>query len=252
MNQDTILDQADHAEYAVYQQFSQVEELKEMAELFSQHQIPFRSHQRQLGGSLGSSIIGSSLQPDYWIEIPTTFFVQANRLLEQEATEHLQTADLSEHPFSTYTDEELIEVLSEADAWNPEAVLVARILLKNRGVAIDEGSIKQAIKEKYQATFSPKSGNTISLIGLGFLGLFSGIMVWFLRIMLSLGGLAYYYLGKKRNRKGNAYYEFDAATRNTSKWLMLIVSICVLLGMANLLYFQFVIFPDFDYSLSPW
>ncbi|MEL6142586.1 MAG: hypothetical protein AAFU67_13315, partial [Bacteroidota bacterium] len=113
MNKEIILDHEEHSEFAVYQQFSRPEEIAEIVSLFKAHQIPTRSHQRQHGGSLGASIVGTSLQPDYWIEIPTTYFVRANQLLEQEAEKQLQATDWSEHPFSTYTEQELIEVLSE-------------------------------------------------------------------------------------------------------------------------------------------
>ncbi|MEO1255591.1 MAG: hypothetical protein AAFY41_12040 [Bacteroidota bacterium] len=130
--------------------------------------------------------------------------------------------------------------------------MVARKLLIDRGVTIDEAALQQAKNERYYEIFKPKSGSTLAMLGATFFGIFSGLLFWLLGFLIAVGILAYYYLGRKRDHQGRAYYEYGQGTRQTSKWLLIIVLGAFVLGLANILFFQLILFPDFDFQLWAW
>jgi hypothetical protein len=77
-------------------------------------------------------IIGNTPEPLIHLQIPSTDFVRAHALLEAYYEEQLQDIDPGYYLFS-FTDEELLEILTRPDEWGHFDYVLARKLLIERG-----------------------------------------------------------------------------------------------------------------------
>ena len=196
-------------EFAVYQRFNDQEAMEALARLFAENDIPFKQKEQRDNGPIGQAIVGTPLQPSFWIEIPATSFAKANALLYAEAEQHLSEEDLAAHPFSQYSLDELREVLLERDKWDPEAVIIARRMLEKSDPNFDFGAIELAIESRLQQEYAPKQVNGFWLILLTLIGVVTAVILWFFGIMVTLGFLLYYRLGSNRDHNGKKHYAYE-------------------------------------------
>ncbi|MFK8161265.1 MAG: hypothetical protein AB8H12_02275 [Lewinella sp.] len=235
-------------EFAVYQRFNREEDMLAVVGVLKDNNIQVRHATEGLGEWREATIIGSPLQPKFWIEIPANQFEKANFMLQEAADEALSEEDLHSHPFADYSREDLEEVLLEETDWSAEAIVVARRLLLSRGHDVDLAKIRQAAREKMAADYVPKSGNKLVLILFSLFGAFSGLSIWFTSVLVALGVLLYYVIGSRRDPKGNKHPAYDIATRKLG-WVGLgLMVICSVLGLVNFFYLHWVKFPEID----PW
>lgn len=249
MNNSLLLDEsAMPGEFAVYQRFNREADMLEVVRMLRDHNILVRHASEETGEWREATIIGSPLQPRFWIEIPANQFEKANFMLQEAAEESLSEEDLLAHPFSAYTAEELQQVLLEETAWSPEAVVVARRLLLQRGYDVDLAEIRRTARDRMAAEYVPKTGNKLVIAVFSLLGAFAGLAVWFTSIMISVGVLLYYVVGNRRDPKGNKHPAYAASTRFYG-WLGLgLMGACTVFGLVNFFYLHWVKFPAID----PW
>jgi len=90
-------------EYAIYQRFNRLEDMQAVTEALRNNNILVRTSGEDAGEWREATIIGSPLQPKYWIEIPAVQFEKANYVLQEVANENLLDEDLDAHPFAEYS-----------------------------------------------------------------------------------------------------------------------------------------------------
>ncbi|WP_020568193.1 hypothetical protein [Neolewinella persica] len=241
-------DNALPGEYAVYQRFNREEDMLSVLEVLKENNILVRHASEDQGEWRESTIIGSPLQPKFWIEIPANQFEKANFMLQEAADEALSEEDLQSHPFADYSKKDLEEVLLEETDWSPEAVVVARRLLLSRGHDVDLAKIRQAAREKIAKDYTPKSGNRLVIIFFSLFGSFSGLSIWFTSVLIALGVLLYYVVGSRRDPKGNKHPAYDTPTRQFGRIGLGLMVVCTILGLLNFFYLHWVRFPEID----PW
>lgn len=249
MNNSLLLDEsALPGEFAVYQHFNRESDMLEVVRILRNNHIQVRHTSEASGGWREATIIGSPLQPKYWIEIPANQFEKAGFVLQEAADAALSEEDLLAHPFATYSQEDLEQVLLEESDWSPEAVVVARRLLINQGHDVDLSEIRRAARAKMAAEYAPKSGNKLVIAAFSLFGAFAGLAVWFTSLMIALGVLLYYVIGNRRDPKGNKHAAYDQSTRSFG-WLGLgAMGVCGVIGLVNFFYLHWVRFPPID----PW
>jgi hypothetical protein len=235
-------------EFAVYQRFNREEDMLSVVEVLQANNIMVRHASEDGGEWREATIIGSPLQPKFWIEIPANQFEKANFMLQEAADEALSEEDLMAHPFAAYSREELEEVLLEETDWSPEAVVVARRLLLSRGHDVNLAEIRQAAREKMATEYLSKSGNKLVLAFFSLFGAFSGLSIWFTSVLIALGVLLYYVIGSRRDPKGNKHAAYDASTRQLGWVGLSLMVVCSVLGLVNFFYLHWVRFPEID----PW
>ena len=197
-------------------------------------------------------IIGSPLEPQYWIEIPADRFEQANFLLQEVAEAELSEEDLLAHPFADYSREELQQVLLEETEWSPDAVVVARRLLLRSGEEVDLAGLRQAARERLAGEFRPQKGSVLSILLTTVIGALAGGILWFVGIMVALGILLYYRLGSRLDPKGTRHWAY---VRETRRWAFLgltLVGGAIGLGLLNFFVLHLVPLPDVDAWLWWW
>ena len=144
-------------DFAVYQRFNRAEDLRAVVAVLQKSNIIVRTSGEEAGEWREATIIGSPLQPKFWIEIPSIQFEKANYMLQEAAEESLSEEDLDAHPFADYSRKELEDVLLEETAWDAEAVVIARRLLLRQGYDVDLGEIRRQTQERVARAYEPRS-----------------------------------------------------------------------------------------------
>jgi hypothetical protein len=239
-------------DYAVYQRFNRVEDMRAVVAELQENNILVRTSGEEAGEWREATIIGSPLQPKFWIEIPAVQFEKANYVLQEAAEENISDEDLDAHPFADYSREDLEGVLFEETEWDAEAVVIARRLLLRQGYDVDLKDIRQKSRERLAQEYEPRSG-TLWVIALFTLyGGFSGMALWIVSILISLGVLLYYLAGSRRDPKGVKHWAYDEPTRRLGQVAVGVVVLCLAFGLVNLFYLQWITFPPIDVWYWLW
>lgn len=239
-------------EYAVYQRFNRIEDMQAVVAVLQDNSILVKTSDEGVGEWKDSNIIGSPLQPKFWIEIPAVQFEKANYVLQEVANENLSDEDLDVHPFAEYSRAELEDVLLEETEWDAEAVVVARRLLLRQGYDVDLGQIRRKSRERLAQQFAPRSGTRWVIALFTLYGGFAAMAVWIVSILVSLGVLLYYVVGSRRDPKGVRHQEYDAPTKQLGRVALGIVFTCLAFGIANFFFLHWVAFPPIDVWYWLW
>lgn len=247
MNDATLDEFAFGDDFAVFQHFQRPDDLNYTEDLLRRHGIPYRVGDEQTGAWREATIMGSPLQPRFWIEIPAHSFSKARYILEEEAELTITDEYIAEHPFSKYSLAELKRVLIDNDAWNPEAVVVARRLLIRSGQDVDLVALRAAARKEEVKRYAPRAGSRLVIIGITLLGTLSGLALWFLFLTLCAGVLLHFTVGSRRDARGERHLEFDEATRRAGLFGLVVVGLGFAVGLLNRIYLQYYYLPAFDF-----
>lgn len=239
-------------DFAVYQRFNRAEDMVAVIAILKEHNIAVRTSDEAAGGWRDAVITGAPLQPKFWIEIPASQFEKANFMLQEAAEENISDADLDAHPFADYSRQELEEVLLEETEWSPDAVVVARKLLLRQGHDVDLERLRARSRERIAQSFQPRSGTRWVLALFTLYGGFAAMAVWIVSIMVSLGVLLYYVVGSQRDPKGNTHRAYDEPTRAIGRVALGVVACCLIFGLVNVFYLNWVEFPPIDVWYWLW
>lgn len=114
-------------------------------------------------------------EQEYHVLLPADEFLRAEEILEREARE-VPLILSAEHYLRTFDNDELMEVLKEADAWSPEDRVQAERLLRARGVAVDHEVLRAARQQRKEELARPEKARWtwlavgIALIWIGGIG----------------------------------------------------------------------------------
>jgi hypothetical protein len=115
-------------------------------------------------------LIANVPEPTVHLKIPATEFLQANAVLEAYYEKQLQEVD-PDYYLLTFTDAELLEILSKPDEWGHFDYVLAKKLLTDRGHNITDASTQQLksqrLTELAQYEDPPMTGRGGSPIGFG-------------------------------------------------------------------------------------
>lgn len=139
-------------------------------------------------------------------------FDHADKLIDENLNFDINQFS-SQHPFFSFTKEELIEVVKNFDDWSPLDVKLANHLLKEQNVTINQTEIKTHQVKKIRNEETPQKSKAItllfgylfSLLG-GFLGLGIALFLVFGKRTLSDGSKKYIYC--ESDRKHGIYMLF--------------------------------------------
>jgi len=165
-------------EFITYQKFNDSALANDLAELLDQHNIPYFIQEETSG--FDPSLVMSNAAVDYAIKIKSEDFEKVNELRKEYEEQNLDGIEKDYYLFS-FTDDELMEVLTKADEWSTFDVVLARKLLTERGRNITDSDIKSINEKRIEDLKTPETGqSTWIIIGYicalmgGVLGLFIG------------------------------------------------------------------------------
>lgn len=240
--------------YTVYQHFNRREDMLDVVEVLRNNEIFARMSDdgEGLGEWTERTIVGAPLRPKFWIEIPEDQFEKANFMLQEVAEANLKEEDLDTHPFNDYSVEELQEVLVEESDWSPDAVVIARRLLLRRGGDVDLKRLRNAARERLEATYAPRSLNPLIIAAVSLLALGASMVLWVLGAMLAFGWLMYFAFGNRRDPNGNRHLAYDNRARRTAKLGLLLQAFGLFFGVLNFVALRWYPVADIDSWLWWW
>ncbi len=151
------------------------------------------------------------LTKEYSIKISPDDFERVNKLLKERELANINNVD-KEHYLFSFTNEELTDVLAKADEWSAFDYQLARKILTERGVTINDAMLNNfsnARLEELKKPEPPQNGWIIAGYIVAFAGGVFGIFIgWH---------LANY---KKTLPDGEIVYGYSENDRQQGKWIM--------------------------------
>lgn len=197
-------------EYQTYRNFHSKDEAMAFAELLEDHSIPY-----VLEGSstvIDKAIVGEGFIPKVFLKILTTDFKKINSILE-ENFKNISYSDIDDHYLTQLDNDELKELFEKPDEWSVEDVSIARVILQQRDIIIDESEIKASRNKRLAEIWKGKKGTSIWMI-LYSLGIVFGLFFSLIFVVAGIGMGYYYAYGKSIDPDGRKYFAFDNSTRN--------------------------------------
>lgn len=149
----------------------------------------------------------------YSVKINAGDFDRVNNLLNENELENVNNIDKDYYLYG-FTDAELTDLLAKADEWSPFDYQLARKILTERGITVNEKMLAELKNERLAELKAPEPsqsgwiiiGYIFALIG-GVLGIFTG---WYLAT------------SKKTLPNGERVYTFSESDRQQGKWILYI------------------------------
>lgn len=195
-------------EFITFEKFNDQNSAKELGNLFSEQNVEYLLVDNSL--SFDPSFANNGFGKEYCIKIKKNDFEKANKIVLDKAEKEIEEID-SDYYLLSFSDDELIDVVSKSDEWNKFDVSLAIKLLKERGKEITPEKIK---KQRIQELSKPEE-NQKGYIILGY-------------ILAFLGGILGFFIGwhlltyKKTLPDGNRVYAYSKNDRKEGNRILMI------------------------------
>jgi hypothetical protein len=180
-----------------YKKFQSLEQASELIDILDQNKVAFEVEDNS--GNVSDFIVGQIIENNIAIKIHPDNFTKVNVLLNTNAASQIDNVD-KDHYLFTFDNEELLEVVSEPDKWCELDKQLAKKLLNERGItinnALEDALYKKRIKELSVEEKGSVIWTTIGYISAflgGILGLAIGLNLWTSKRTLPDGTRAYIY-----------------------------------------------------------
>ena len=218
------------SEFITYQKFDDPALANQLVEVLKKHHIKYLVEEASQAFDPGFTY--NPLAKEYDVKISSADFERVNQILKEEESENVDEVDKDYYLFS-FTNDELMEVVTKADEWGPFDIVLSRKLLAERGITIDEKELAVIEGKRIEElkSIEPISNLWIFIsyvfaLGGGVIGIFIGY---------------YLIIGKQTLPDGERIYAFTDTDRKHGKRIFFISIITIILG---LLYRFGIIFPE--------
>lgn len=166
--------------FVTFRKHNDINEIKQLEALLAENGIG--SVVKDVSSSLDNSLSGSFRE--YELQVAQQDFDKASDVLREVADDMLDNVPADYYLYD-FTNDELKEVLAHQDEWGEFDYLLARKLLSEKGVAIDEEQLKTMHSERIAELSKPEpsqkgwiiAGYIMALLG-GLGGIFTGYVIW--------------------------------------------------------------------------
>ncbi|WP_428330454.1 hypothetical protein [Mucilaginibacter sp.] len=196
-------------EFITYKKFNDIALANQLSELLEKHNVAFFVEEEAL--SFDPTFAYNDTR-QYAVKISSNDFETVNELLLHEANEDITEADKDYYLFS-FTDSELLDVITKADEWNAYDVQLARKLLAARGKTISDEELNAIEEKRIEELKEPEASQStwiiigyIFALGGGILGCFIGWHLWSYKKTLPNGERLFNYSEKDRNQGKIIFY----------------------------------------------
>lgn len=186
----------------IYKRFADVEQAKELIDLLDANDIVYEVEDNSR--AISDYIIGQDVESQVLVRIRPSDFEKVNLLLDKQAQQEISNVEPNYYLFA-FENDELLEVVSEQDAWCEFDRQLAKKILKERGVEIS-ALMEQTLHDKRIRELSKEeSGNSIwmavgyisACLG-GLLGIAIGLNLWRAKRTLPNGERVFFYTENDR------------------------------------------------------
>lgn len=215
---DDTLDQElvpfDKSKFILYRSFINLQEAQALEQLLMDHDIPYDLNVPQT--PLDASIIGQGIVTKATIKVFPNDVQRIDALLEKELEQNIE-ATLASTPLQSYTNEELYDMLQKPDEWTVENTTLAKRILADRGMPVDEAELKRLRETRIQEMRKGKKGS-LSMMIFAFVAIFYGLFTQLsLSPLIGIFAGLYYNYAKRHDLNGTTYLEYESQTRLIGK-----------------------------------
>lgn len=211
-------DQLDNSELVFFRGFHNEEEALLLKELMDEENI---LHSFESSGTvIDSVIVGNGLVPKVVLKVRPSDVKRLNNAIAKQF-QGLDYSEVDDHYLNQFTSDELEEILANQDEWTVEDIETSKLILKHRGIEVDEAAIKALRKKKFDKIRAGKAGNPLWM----YFYAASIVFGTFFHLIFPIGGLGmsyYYAYGKENDPDGTRYFIYDAPTRRIGKYMLYI------------------------------
>jgi len=165
-------------QFRTYQTFFILREAEEMQELLLLHDIVCIIEDDAPG--FDPSFANNQFSREFRLKIKAEDFTKADLLLEEQFEQSSEEIGNDYHLLQ-FTDLELFDILEQPDKWSRFDYFMARKILANRGLPVDEETLKNILNKRMAELSQPKRAKRIQIfrayfwaLAGGFLGLIEG------------------------------------------------------------------------------
>jgi hypothetical protein len=193
-------------DFITFQRFNDQYSAKQFGKLLSDQNIKYVLEDNSL--SFDPTFANNNFGTEYCIKIQNEDFEKVNAILEAKSDIEINEID-KDYYLLSFSDEELIDVISKSDEWNKFDVSLAKKLLRDRGQEITPLKIEEIKKQRITELAKPEKsqsgyiilGYITALLG-GLLGVFVGWHLLTYKKVLPDGNRVYVYSENDR-KQGN-------------------------------------------------
>jgi len=190
-------------EFITYQKFNDPALAKELAEQLEQHDIAHFVEEESRTFDPTFSFNDASVT-QYAVKIKNEDFEKVNQLLKDDESEDVTEIGKDYYLYS-FTDDELMEVITKADEWSPFDVVLARKILAEKGEVLTDETITAINEKRKEALKVPDPPQTYWIVA-GYICAFIGGLLGIL-----IGWVLMTY--KKTLPDGERVYEYKESDR---------------------------------------
>lgn len=204
-------------EFQAYQTFQSKDEFNDFVWLLNEYKIDFETEDYPI--NFISDIRNDRFSHEYIVKLKTEDFPVVDKIQEELAFEQLKEIPSDYYLFG-FTDNELFDILETKDEWSKLDYVLAREILKQRGITISDKELSMIQSERIEKLSEPER-HSPAWIAIGYtsaaLGGLVGIMIgWHL------------YNAKKTLPNGEKMFVYTQADRNQG-FRIFVVGIIVLM-----------------------
>jgi hypothetical protein len=189
-------------EFITFEKFSNKNSADEFVKLIEEEKIEYFLENNSL--SFDPTFANNGFGTEYCLKIKKEDFDRVNQILLEKSEKEINEIEKDYYLF-TFSDEELIDVISKSDEWNAFDVSLAKKLLKEKGVDISSKRVEE-IKEQRILELAKPEKKHLGFLIFGYISaLFGGLWAIFIGWHL----LTY----KKTLPNGNRIYAYSKDDR---------------------------------------
>jgi hypothetical protein len=188
--------------------FSQEEQFIELLHILEEHGLPY---QTEVYGQRIDPISMVTLAPEFIVKVQSGHFSKVYELLNIQAARAVGHAE-KDHYLFDFKDEELFDILASPDEWSAFDYQLARRILSERGIDIDEEMLDLLKKSRMEVLAEPEE-NQAAHLSLAYL-------------FALLGGVIGIIIGwnmvtaKKTLPNGQQIYVYRESDRKHGRWII--------------------------------
>ncbi len=210
-------------EFVTFEKFNTKDSAEKFAVLIKNKNIPYLIENNSL--SFDPTFANNGFGVEYCLKIRQENFEEVNKILLQKSEEEIENVDKDYYLYS-FSDEELIDVISKSDEWNKFDISLAKKILNEKRIDVSEEKINSIKEERILELSKPEKDQT----GVILFGYFSAF----------LGGIWAFFIGwhlltnKKTLPNGNRIYAYSNNDRKHGNRIFILG---ILFSIIWLLYF---------------
>lgn len=173
------------SELITYRKFNDLALTEPLVDILQKHDIEYELIDSPIVFS-ASLTFNEELSKEYDVKIKSEDFDRVNELVLEDEAQHVNEVD-SDYYLFAFSDDELMDVLKNYDEWSAFDGVLARKLLGERGVTIDDAKLEKIKEQRFDVLKQPETSQKLWVV-IGYMAAFlGGILGIFIGWYLSTG-----------------------------------------------------------------